>query len=59
MDSFSRVPYEKGYHFLKYLESILGYDNFINLIATWIDKNAFKSVTTEDFRSFLFKTVFK
>jgi leukotriene-A4 hydrolase len=27
-DSFSTVPYEKGFQFLKYLEGILGEDNF-------------------------------
>ncbi len=54
------VPYEKGYHFLKYLESVVGgEDNFRDILAAWISENAFKSVTSEDFRNLLIKMIFK
>lgn len=49
-DAFSVVPYEKGYTFLRYLESILGKTNFQNLLRTYINKFAYKSVSWIDFK---------
>lgn len=34
--SFSTVPYEKGFQFLNYLESLIGEDNFQNFFLTYM-----------------------
>lgn len=37
-DSFSKLPYEKGYQFLTYLETLIGVDDFQNFVRTYIKK---------------------
>eukprot|EP00347_Sterkiella_histriomuscorum_P012727 403367448 len=44
-DSFSEVPYEKGFQFLTYLESLVGADNFQAWIRLYILNFAQQSIT--------------
>lgn len=48
-DSFSNVPYEKGYNILYYVESIIGEDNFKLLLRDYLKKYSKKSVQFSDF----------
>ena len=48
-DAFSQVPYEKGYLFLKTLESAAGRDAFDPLLATWLRAHRFGAASTDDF----------
>lgn len=52
-DAFSYVPYEKGFNLLHHLETILGEDNFRDILRAYIKKYAFKSVEFEDFKNVL------
>lgn len=55
-DSFSLIPYEKGFAFLMYLEQQLGGDDvFEPYLRAHIEKFAHKSITTDDFVSYLFE----
>ena len=48
-ESFSAVPYEKGFLFLKTLEAAAGKDAFGNLTTTWLREHRFGAATTDDF----------
>ena len=37
-DCFSKVPYEKGYNLLMYIESIIGEDHFRNIFRKYMDE---------------------
>jgi leukotriene-A4 hydrolase len=37
-DSFSEVPYEKGFQLLYHMESLVGDDNMQTLIRGWINE---------------------
>jgi hypothetical protein len=58
-DAFSSIPYEKGFHFLYYLEKVVGktaFDKFIpHYFTTWqkksLDSYEFKSTLLEFFES--------
>ncbi len=50
-DSFSTVPYEKGFTFLYYLQSLVGKPNFQKIMQVYIDTFKLKSINTEDFKS--------
>ncbi|XP_046383886.1 leukotriene A-4 hydrolase-like [Ischnura elegans] len=53
-DSFSNVPYEKGHTFLFYLEDLLGgAEVFDPFLQSYIAKYKFKSISTDDFVSYL------
>uniref|UniRef100_A0A2S2ND37 Leukotriene A-4 hydrolase n=1 Tax=Schizaphis graminum TaxID=13262 RepID=A0A2S2ND37_SCHGA len=52
-DAFSTCPYEKGHTFLFYLEKLLGAAKFQIFFKSYIDKFKYKSVGTEDFKSYL------
>lgn len=56
-DSFSNIPYEKGFQLLYYMESLIGADNMQKLIREWIDEQKQKSATfimfQQKFQSFL------
>ena len=49
-DAYSRIPYEKGYQFLLYLESLDGEVNFQKFLNKWITKFSKQSVDTDDLR---------
>ena len=50
---FSSIPYQRGEHFLAYLESKFGRVRFDAFLRGWFDSNAFQSRTTEDFTAYL------
>jgi leukotriene-A4 hydrolase len=49
-DGFCSVPYEKGFQFLIYLESLVGKDAFQNIMQEYIKKYAFQSVDYNAFK---------
>lgn len=58
-DVFSNVPYEKGALFLRELEIKVGRENFDQFLLGYFEKFAFKSITTEEFVSYLEQTLLK
>lgn len=50
-DSFSEVPYEKGYQLLFYLESLIGKDHMKNLLRQHILNNTLTSINYDAFRN--------
>ncbi|KAJ1523935.1 hypothetical protein ONE63_010484 [Megalurothrips usitatus] len=54
-DAFSSVPYEKGHTFLYYLEAQLGGpEAFEPFMKAYLDHFKFKSISTEDWKGFLY-----
>jgi leukotriene-A4 hydrolase len=51
-DAFSSVPYEKGFAFLMYLESIVGLTSFEAFFKSYIQRFAFGTITSGDFRDY-------
>ncbi|SPN97360.1 related to leukotriene-A4 hydrolase long isoform [Cephalotrichum gorgonifer] len=49
-DAFSTVPYEKGFHFLYYLEKLVGRDSFDKFIPHYFTKYAEKSLDSFEFK---------
>lgn len=49
-DGFSVVPYEKGYTFIYYMESLVGKENFKKIMQTYITKYSYLSITHEHFK---------
>jgi hypothetical protein len=52
-EAFSRVPYEKGYFFLRALEEAAGRDAFTRWLRSYLEAFRFGSVTTDDFTTHL------
>ncbi len=52
-ETFSGVPYHKGAWLLLTLEQRFGREVFDPFLRGWFDRNAFESVTTEDFLAYL------
>nr|XP_006013979.1 PREDICTED: leukotriene A-4 hydrolase-like [Latimeria chalumnae] len=53
--AFSSVPYEKGFALLYHLEELLGGPEiFMGFLRGYIQVFAYKSVTTEDWKNFLY-----
>ena len=52
-DAFSSVPYEKGFHFLYYLEKLLGKSEWDAFVPYYFAKYKRKSVDSYDFKSTL------
>lgn len=48
-ESFSVVPYEKGYLFLRSLEAVVGRERFDAWLKSWLSAHRFGSASTEDF----------
>eukprot|EP01126_Amoeba_proteus_P003785 TRINITY_DN1126_c0_g1_i7.p1 TRINITY_DN1126_c0_g1~~TRINITY_DN1126_c0_g1_i7.p1 ORF type:complete len:337 (-),score=63.19 TRINITY_DN1126_c0_g1_i7:212-1222(-) len=46
-DVFSSVPYEKGFNFLFYLETLIGEENFGALLHKWLSTYAKRTATSE------------
>lgn len=44
MDAYSTVPYEKGYVFIKYLQELIGIDNFYIFLRALINKYKYKCI---------------
>lgn len=54
-DAFSSVPYIKGSTFLRYMEDVLGGPEvFEPFLRSYLQKYAYKSVTTDDFKSTMY-----
>lgn len=51
-DSFSTVPYEKGYFFLTYLASLISHDQMIAFLRLYIQKFRYTSIDTATFKAF-------
>lgn len=49
-DAFSTIPYEKGFHFLYYLEKLVGRDNFDKFIPHYFSKFSEKSLDSFEFK---------
>jgi leukotriene-A4 hydrolase len=58
-DVFSNIPYEKGALFLRELEHKVGRKNFDQFLLSYFEKFAFKSITTDQFVSYLEQTLLK
>lgn len=52
-DVFSEVPYEKGYLFLRFLESRVGRAKFDEFLRGYFARFAFQSLSTEEFLAYL------
>ncbi|XP_017158472.1 leukotriene A-4 hydrolase [Poecilia reticulata] len=58
-DAFSLVPYEKGFALLYHLEELMGGPEvFMGFVKSYIQRFAYSSVTTDDWKNYLF-TYFK
>lgn len=51
-ESYSSVPYEKGFHLLYALERMVGEETFLELVAAYLKKFAYGTVTSEEFKEF-------
>eukprot|EP00753_Platysulcus_tardus_P004962 PLAT12798.1.p2 GENE.PLAT12798.1~~PLAT12798.1.p2 ORF type:complete len:689 (+),score=370.56 PLAT12798.1:38-2068(+) len=51
-DAFSSVPYEKGFNFLYYLQSLVGKEAFEKFLYEYIQHFKFKTLTSDDFKNF-------
>jgi len=51
-ESYSRVPYEKGFHLIYALERMVGQEIFLELVAGYLKKFAYGTVTSEEFKDF-------
>ena len=54
-DGMSDIAYEKGYFFLQYLENKLGRTSFDAFLTEYFKTYAFRTITTEEFISYLNK----
>ncbi|XP_063303243.1 leukotriene A-4 hydrolase [Pelobates fuscus] len=54
-EAFSSVPYEKGFALLFYLEQLLGGpDVFLGFLKSYLQVFAYKSVTTDEWKKYLY-----
>lgn len=53
------IAYEKGFFFLKTIETAVGRERFDKFLRGYFDKNAFKSLSTEQFLDYLEKNLIK
>lgn len=52
-DGLTDIPYEKGSHFLKLIENTVGRQKFDAFLRKYFDEHAFKTITTEQFLSYM------
>uniref|UniRef100_A0A9L0THT7 Leukotriene A-4 hydrolase n=1 Tax=Equus caballus TaxID=9796 RepID=A0A9L0THT7_HORSE len=53
--AYSSVPYEKGFALLFYLEQLLGGPEvFLGFLKAYVKKFSYKSITTDDWKDFLY-----
>lgn len=50
-DSFSRIPYEKGFYFLYHLQNLVGVEEFTIFTAEYLSKFGKRTATTEAFKA--------
>lgn len=58
-DGMTDVAYEKGYFFLRWLEQKAGREKFDAFLRNYFDRNAFKTMTTEAFITYLDSNLLK
>lgn len=56
-DAFSTIPYEKGYQFLYYLETLVGKEKFQAFYRHYINTFSEKSIGVKDMRALFEKFV--
>ncbi|KAL4509917.1 hypothetical protein ABPG72_010110 [Tetrahymena utriculariae] len=56
-DAFSNIPYEKGYQFLKYIESVIGQDLLQQFLRSYISEYSLKSINYEELQEFFNKFI--
>ena len=56
-DAFSTVPYEKGFQFLVYLESLVGEDNFRSFLQSYLEQFGRQSLIYEEMAFFFINFV--
>lgn len=56
-DVFSNIPYEKGALFLREIEQKIGRDNFDKFLLSYFERFSFKSITTDEFITYLDETL--
>lgn len=49
-ESFSRIPYEKGFYFLYYLQSLVGVESFTKFTAEYLSMFGKRTATTQAFK---------
>ena len=49
-NSFSEIPYEKGFQLLHYIESLIGESQMKELLNEWVLENTYQSRKWNDFR---------
>jgi leukotriene-A4 hydrolase len=52
-DSFTSIAYEKGAHFLKLIENVVGREKFDVFLRNYFDTYAFKTMNTAEFLQYL------
>lgn len=52
-DGMTDIAYEKGYLFLRWLESLVGRERFDAFLKNYFETNAFQTMTTESFIEYL------
>ena len=57
-DSFSSIPYEKGFQLLFYLEQLVGEEAFLKFFRSYLQKFKYGTVTSQEFLDF-FTSVFE
>lgn len=59
-DTFSEVPYEKGFQFMTYLETLIGSDNMEKFLYSYFEKFKYQSIVYQQwwghFQDFLYST---
>jgi len=51
-DAFSKVPYEKGFYFLYYLQGLVGVEDFEAFMKDYVQRFKFETVSSEEFKAF-------
>ena len=51
-DAFSKIPYEKGFAFLYYIQSLVGVDQFLEFFKAYIEAWSSTPLTPNDFKDF-------
>mmetsp|Transcript_12716 Transcript_12716/g.40178 ORF Transcript_12716/g.40178 Transcript_12716/m.40178 type:complete len:399 (+) Transcript_12716:211-1407(+) len=51
-DAFSRIPYEKGFYFLYYLQTVVGAGPFEAFLAKYIKEFQYQTVTSNAFKDY-------
>jgi aminopeptidase N len=57
-EGFSRIPYVKGALFLQRIEEVFGRGRFDRFLRSYFDTLAFRSITTDEFVSYLQRELF-